>query len=54
MQSKYTDAIVYELINEEGPDHNKEFTVAVTLNNEKLGEVRKNQRHGTTSSPSGY
>ena len=38
VQSKYTDAIVYELINEEGPDHNKEFTVAVTLNNEKLGE----------------
>ncbi len=38
IQSKYTDAIKYELISEEGPDHNKEFTVAVTLKNKKLGE----------------
>ena len=38
IQSKYTEAIIYELINEEGPDHNKEFTVAVTLSNKKLGE----------------
>lgn len=38
VQSKYTDSIVYELIKEEGPDHNKEFTVAVTLNKKKLGE----------------
>ncbi len=37
IQSKYSDPIKYELIDEKGPDHNKEFTVIVKLKNEKLG-----------------
>ena len=38
IQSKYFDPIKYELINEEGPDHNKVFTVSVALNNKELGQ----------------
>lgn len=37
IQSKYKDAINYEVINQEGPDHNKEFTVAIKVNNKEIG-----------------
>ncbi len=38
IQSKYTDAIKYEVINQDGPDHNKEFTVAIKINNKEIAE----------------
>ena len=38
IQSKYTDAIKYEVINQEGPDHNKEFTVAIKVNNKEIAK----------------
>ena len=38
IQSKYTDAIRYEVINQDGPDHNKEFTVAIKINNKEIAE----------------
>ena len=37
VQSKYTEPLIYELIGVEGPDHNKEFSVIVSLKNKELG-----------------
>lgn len=36
IQSKYKDPLSYVLISEEGPDHNKEFTVEVMVADKKL------------------
>lgn len=37
IQSETEETLHYELIKEEGPDHNKRFTVSVLLGNEMLG-----------------
>lgn len=37
IQSKYKDVLKYDLISEEGPDHNKKFTVVATIGEKKLG-----------------
>ena len=37
VQAKYKETLVYELIKEEGPDHNKRFTVNVVLGEKVLG-----------------
>ncbi|MBR5596536.1 MAG: ribonuclease III [Lachnospiraceae bacterium] len=37
IQTKPNQKLVYELINEIGPDHNKEFVVEAILNNVKIG-----------------
>ena len=38
VQKKKNQVLSYELIGEEGPDHNKQFRVAVYLNGERVGE----------------
>ena len=38
VQSRSKEVLVYELIKEEGPDHNKKFTVVAQLGNVKLSE----------------
>ena len=38
VQKKRDQVLSYELIGESGPDHDKRFTVAVSLNGEKIGE----------------
>ena len=42
VQAKYKETLVYELIKEEGPDHNKSFEVCVKIGDEEIG-----QRSGT-------
>ncbi len=37
VQGNFTETISYHLINEEGPDHNKVFTVSVAIGNEFYG-----------------
>lgn len=37
IQTKPNQKLIYELIDEIGPDHNKEFVVEATLNGEKIG-----------------
>lgn len=37
-QAKYKVTPVYEVIHEEGPDHNKKFTVVVKINNKVIGK----------------
>lgn len=37
-QAKYKATPVYEVINEEGPDHDKRFTVVVKINDKIIGE----------------
>ncbi|MFU0828767.1 MAG: Ribonuclease 3 [Lachnoclostridium sp.] len=37
VQSEYKEQLSYELIKEEGPDHNKRFTVVALVNNIQLG-----------------
>lgn len=37
VQSSYKEQLTYELIGEEGPDHNKKFTVAAIVNDIELG-----------------
>lgn len=37
-QAKYKVTPIYEVINEEGPDHDKKFTVAVKINDKIIGE----------------
>ncbi|MDF2610431.1 MAG: Ribonuclease [Lachnospiraceae bacterium] len=37
VQSEYKEQLTYELIREEGPDHNKKFTVAALVNEIELG-----------------
>ena len=37
VQENYSDPIVYQLLNETGPDHNKSFQVSASLNGEVLG-----------------
>ncbi len=37
VQSEYKEQLSYELIKEEGPDHNKQFTVVALVNNTQLG-----------------
>lgn len=37
VQSSYKEQLTYELIGEEGPDHNKKFTVAAVVNDIELG-----------------
>ena len=37
IQSETEEPLRYELIKEEGPDHNKRFTVTVSLGNDILG-----------------
>ncbi|MDF2951081.1 MAG: Ribonuclease [Anaerocolumna sp.] len=37
VQSEYKEQLIYELIREEGPDHNKKFTVAALVNDIELG-----------------
>lgn len=37
IQSEYKDQLVYELLKEEGPDHDKQFTTRVLLGNAELG-----------------
>ncbi len=36
IQGKYTESLHYELISEEGPDHNKKFTVIAFIGDEEL------------------
>ena len=38
VQQKKNQVITYTLVGESGPDHNKQFVVAVNLNGKKLGE----------------
>lgn len=37
VQSEYKEQLFYELIKEEGPDHNKKFTVVALVNDKELG-----------------
>ena len=37
-QAKYKVTPVYEVIHEEGPDHNKKFTIVVKINNKVIGK----------------
>ncbi|WFR54837.1 ribonuclease III [Anaerocolumna sp. AGMB13025] len=37
IQSEYKEQLSYELIKEEGPDHNKQFTVVALVNDTQLG-----------------
>ncbi|SFR90166.1 ribonuclease III [Anaeromicropila populeti] len=37
VQSKFRETLKYQLIQEEGPDHNKKFTVAVSIGERNLG-----------------
>ena len=37
IQTKPGQKLVYELLEESGPDHNKEFTVQALLNEERVG-----------------
>ena len=37
VQSEYKEQLTYELIKEEGPDHNKQFTVVALVNDKELG-----------------
>jgi len=38
--------LVYELVNEEGPDHDKSFTIVVKLNGKPIGTgVGKSKKH---------
>lgn len=37
VQSEYKEQLSYELLKEEGPDHNKKFTVAALVNDTHLG-----------------
>lgn len=37
IQSEYKDAIQYEVINQEGPDHDKKFTVSIRVNDKEIG-----------------
>jgi ribonuclease-3 len=37
VQSEYKEQLSYELIKEEGPDHNKQFTVVALVNDTQLG-----------------
>ncbi len=37
-QARYKVTPVYEVINEEGPDHNKKFTIVVKINNKVIGK----------------
>ncbi len=37
IQSEYKEQLSYELIKEEGPDHNKQFTVVALMNDTRLG-----------------
>ena len=37
VQAKYKETLVYELIKEEGPDHNKSFEVCVKTGDEEIG-----------------
>ena len=37
VQAKYKETLVYELIKEEGPDHNKSFWVDAVRNGEVIG-----------------
>lgn len=37
VQAKYKETLVYELIKEEGPDHNKSFEVCVKIGDEEIG-----------------
>ncbi len=36
IQSESKDPLIYELVSEEGPDHNKKFTIAAMFGNEQL------------------
>ena len=37
VQAKYKETLVYELLKEEGPDHNKSFEVCVKIGDEEIG-----------------
>ena len=37
VQAKYKETLVYELVKEEGPDHNKSFEVCVKIGDEEIG-----------------
>ena len=37
IQTKPNQKLVYELVDEIGPDHNKEFVVVALLNDKKIG-----------------
>jgi ribonuclease-3 len=37
VQSKKNQVLVYRVVKEEGPDHNKEFTIEAVLNDEVVG-----------------
>ena len=37
IQTKPNQKLVYELVDEIGPDHNKEFVVEALLNDKKIG-----------------
>ncbi|HOK59546.1 MAG TPA: ribonuclease III, partial [Candidatus Dojkabacteria bacterium] len=37
-QARYKVTPVYEVLNEEGPDHNKKFTIVVKINNKVIGK----------------
>ena len=36
VQAKYKETLVYELVKEEGPDHNKSFEVCVKIGDEEI------------------
>jgi len=38
IQAKYKVTPIYEVINEQGPDHDKQFTVVVKINNKVIGK----------------
>ncbi len=38
VQARYRTTPVYEVTNEQGPDHDKQFTVVVKIDNKKIGE----------------
>ncbi len=37
-QAKYKVTPIYEVINEQGPDHDKEFTVVVKIDKREIGK----------------
>ena len=37
IQSEHKEQLCYELLKEEGPDHDKQFTTRVSLHNVELG-----------------
>ena len=45
LQSAHQSPPIYSVINEEGPDHHKTFTVAVQINHQLVAEARGRTKH---------